>query len=1112
MAQVDDNLAKAVTEGFRLAQMDIENQAQLLQAPDDVTLNFPDGTTYTGPGFQKISRLAGNSDMGVIGPIAQQIKDAQNDALTAKTEAEASAAAAAISEANTANSETAAALSETNAANSATASKASADASALSETHAKTSEDNAELSAAAALASQSAASVSATAADGSATAAASSAAAALASQNAAHTSEVNAAASATAAATSASQALGAQQAAESARASAQNALTDAQTARTGAEAAEALANTHADEARIQADRAEAKAQEFFDNSSLVTHIKISPFTENGATSDRADFDAMPLVNGVPLLQASTSGGMQINSNETCAKTDDLNAEVWKGKTFMVQKPTVTGSASSNNAPLAMAYDFAVCSDCYATWRPAGQTANGNQRVQMIYDRDYIWLRGYHAETKLWTTWKRIATQIQNDVTGKDLNTFLTTGQYTYTTAVNAPVIDPSEASTVYFLEVVATDEGQDVFQVMHSPKTNSRFDRYKIAGGAWSTWWNSTATFDVDTAKAGVDLNTLVNPGWWGVPLDTALNVPALVAADKTGQAILQVMGVSNGGTYQRLHNVKTGKIHNRYRDVNNAANAAAPWSAWREEAMLSATNAVPVAQGGTGAITGPAALTNLGAASLVANKFTGDQTVTGNVVINQGYRLEAAHIRMPCRAKAANITIAEYSAAKAADGTGSQLDARFEIYCTNAVDATKRTNMLTIDVVNSAAPASGATSNTGAVISVAGSMVLSGGLTVPSTVNQDGAPAASYKWTSLNSSTDANTKNLLRKFRGAGPATIWHETVQGSVYRLATGTTDAADVLTLNGNTKMVYNGVESAITGQQLRIEGSNAAGKIGFFIRTDGADTYFLLTNANVAASGSGATAKPAVNNAASGSYNNLRPFTIHNANGAVSIGNGLTVSGGLNVKTGGLTVTAGDVSVSGRVYGTAGLSSGNSALATFLVASGTAKAGYRNAKSILHAYSVMYPDGSSSPGIYIRNNANTAYAASLTCTQNADTWTLAGSLKISKGAWITNTTVVTSDRNLKSNIKSITGALSKIDAIDGVTFNYRADGAQGGGFIAQDVQAVLPEAVLREKNEEGAEGHLGLNYNAVSGLMLNAIKELKAEVLSLKAELAELKTKK
>ncbi|WP_437178371.1 tail fiber protein [Escherichia coli] len=68
--------------------------------------------------------------------------------------------------------------------------------------------------------------------------------------------------------------------------------------------------------------------------------------------------------------------------------------------------------------------------------------------------------------------------------------------------------------------------------------------------------------------------------------------------------------------------------------------------------------------------------------------------------------------------------------------------------------------------------------------------------------------------------------------------------------------------------------------------------AYGNYGFFIRNDGSNTFFMLT-------GSGNSL---------GTYNNLRPLIINNANGTVTIGNGLNVTGGINGSLNGNAATA------------------------------------------------------------------------------------------------------------------------------------------------------------------------------------------------------------
>jgi len=91
---------------------------------------------------------------------------------------------------------------------------------------------------------------------------------------------------------------------------------------------------------------------------------------------------------------------------------------------------------------------------------------------------------------------------------------------------------------------------------------------------------------------------------------------------------------------------------------------------------------------------------------------------------------------------------------------------------------------------------------------------------------------------------------------------------------------------------------------------------------------------------------------------------------------------------------------------------------------------------------------------------------------------------------------------SDINLKENIKTITGALDKIDQLTGVIFNYKKNGKKSTGLIAQDLQKVLPEVVYTSKDIDTEEEHLAVRYGNIAGLIIEAIKELKKEVETLK----------
>ena len=91
---------------------------------------------------------------------------------------------------------------------------------------------------------------------------------------------------------------------------------------------------------------------------------------------------------------------------------------------------------------------------------------------------------------------------------------------------------------------------------------------------------------------------------------------------------------------------------------------------------------------------------------------------------------------------------------------------------------------------------------------------------------------------------------------------------------------------------------------------------------------------------------------------------------------------------------------------------------------------------------------------------------------------------------------------SDVALKTDIEMIPNALDKIDEVRGVTFT-RHNGQKSAGIIAQELEKVLPEAV-REKELDLIDGktYKTVEYDAIHGLLINCIKELKEEIKELK----------
>ena len=98
--------------------------------------------------------------------------------------------------------------------------------------------------------------------------------------------------------------------------------------------------------------------------------------------------------------------------------------------------------------------------------------------------------------------------------------------------------------------------------------------------------------------------------------------------------------------------------------------------------------------------------------------------------------------------------------------------------------------------------------------------------------------------------------------------------------------------------------------------------------------------------------------------------------------------------------------------------------------------------------------------------------------------------------------------TSDERLKTNLLPIENAAQKVSSLRAVTGRYKTDeqNVSRSFLIAQDVQAVFPEAVDVQDDEQNT---LGLRYTEVIPLLVAAIQELKAIVDAQGAEIAALK---
>jgi hypothetical protein len=93
---------------------------------------------------------------------------------------------------------------------------------------------------------------------------------------------------------------------------------------------------------------------------------------------------------------------------------------------------------------------------------------------------------------------------------------------------------------------------------------------------------------------------------------------------------------------------------------------------------------------------------------------------------------------------------------------------------------------------------------------------------------------------------------------------------------------------------------------------------------------------------------------------------------------------------------------------------------------------------------------------------------------------------------------------SDYRLKENVAPMTGALTKVAQLKPVTYTWKADGSDGQGFIAHELQAVVPDCVTGTKDavdKDGKPQHQGVDTSFLVATLVAAIQELTARLEAL-----------
>ena len=286
------------------------------------------------------------------------------------------------------------------------------------------------------------------------------------------------------------------------------------------------------------------------------------------------------------------------------------------------------------------------------------------------------------------------------------------------------------------------------------------------------------------------------------------------------------------------------------------------------------------------------------------------------------------------------------------------------------------------------------------------------------------------------NGGTGATTFSAGALLKGAGTSAITTATA-GTDYAPATSGTS---ILKGNGS-----GGFSNAASGTDYAPATSGTAilkgnGTGGFSNAAAGTD---------YAAATTGTSAQLLANNG-SGGFSN------------VTVGSGLSLSAGTLSTSGGASISAGDSNVTVSDTGSNGtvtvqtdgsermriLSGGNVCINSTTDVLGQGARLHITGNSAQTACSIKIgSDGV--PGWYFANSAGTKV----------------GDIVINTSSTSYNTS---SDYRLKENVQSMTNALATVAQLNPVTYTWKSTGEAGQGFIAHELQAVVPDAVTGEKD--------------------------------------------
>jgi len=337
--------------------------------------------------------------------------------------------------------------------------------------------------------------------------------------------------------------------------------------------------------------------------------------------------------------------------------------------------------------------------------------------------------------------------------------------------------------------------------------------------------------------------------------------------------------------------------------------------------------------------------------------------------------------------------------------------------------------------------------------------------------------------------------------FIGGATAASYGATGSLSVQTIGASGVTAADI-TSTGNV------------GTSTITVGTGATGAAGS-ITTSGLITAPNLTingasvNTSIAPTGSGTVT---ITSGATGAMNNVNIGATTRGTGAfTTLGANSTVT--LNPTTTAVTITSGATGAMDNVN--IGVTTPGTGKFTTLTATGTTTLA-TSLTGLLKASSGVVSTATSgtdySPAIAVTDDGttNASYYPLMSSVIGATgsgvslstAYTSNSKLYFNPSTGTINATIFNSlsDANKKQNVASIQGAVSTVNKLNGVSFEWKDNSLPSYGVIAQDIEKVIPEIVSTDK-----DGAKSVNYNGIIGFLINAIKEQQAQIDELKEKI-------